>query len=127
LLILDHTTWVQLSLLESKPIENVSSERWDFLAIDLLRRTGPRLGILASHSTDADNPLVRSPDQHQAHLQEKLDLGFNGALLTIVEQLRAVSALEEKRLALSHIPEMFPETDNLSGMNDWRKTLEFRN
>ena len=105
-------------------VKNVAPEGWDLLALDCLHGAGPWLRILTSHAADANNSLVGTPDENQTHLQEKLDLGLNDTLLAVVEELGAITALEQKGLSLGHIAEEFFELDDFPRVNDWRELLE---
>ena len=50
-------------------VDVVASEGVDFPSLVHFRRFGPGLRKLACHSCDADNRLVGTPDENQAHLQ----------------------------------------------------------
>jgi hypothetical protein len=43
------------------------------------------------------NVDIHTPDQNQAHLQEKLDFGFDHVLVAVVEKLGAVTCIDEIR------------------------------
>lgn len=98
-------------------IENVPPEAGQLLAIDNLRRAGPRLGILPGHAADAHDALVGAPDEHEAHLQQQLDLGLDGALLAVVKELGAVAALQQEGVSLGHLAQVRLEGVDLVGVH----------
>lgn len=65
-----------------------------------------------------------TPDQNQTHLQQKLDLGLDHILITVVKQLRTVTALQDKRLSQSNILQMLPEAMDLLRGHQRRQFLE---
>lgn len=101
-------------------IENIASEARQLLAIDHLRRARSRLRILASHAPNAHNPLVGAPDEHQTHLQQQLDLGLDGALLAVVEQLGAVAALQQEAVSLGDLAQVGFQGVDLVGVDEGR-------
>lgn len=105
-------------------IEDITSEAGQLLAVDHLRRTAPRLRILPGHAANADNPLPRAPDEDQAHLQEQLDLGLNGVLLAVVEQLGAVPALQEEGVAGRDVAQVRLEPLDLGRVDNGRHAAE---
>ena len=58
-------------------------------------------------------------------MEEQLDLGFDGGLFAVGEELGAVAALEEKGFAEGDILEGFAELDDFGGRDDGREALEF--
>jgi hypothetical protein len=122
---LDKTVRVNRPVLETVAVDDVAFEAGDFLSINHLGRTRSRLRILSSHTTNAHNSLVGSPDENDTHLQQELDLALDGTLATVVEELRAITTLEEKGIALCHIAKMGLESDDLIGMHQRRKVGEF--
>ena len=75
-------------------VQDVATERGHGDAVYGFHGTGSRFGELAGHASDANDLLLCTVNQDQAHLQEQLDFGFDHALLAIVEELCAVAALE---------------------------------
>jgi hypothetical protein len=59
---------------------------------------GARLGVLAGEAAHANDGLVRSVNQHQAHLEEDLELAGDDAGFAFVESLGAIPALEQEPL-----------------------------
>ena len=99
-------------------VQDVTPEARNLPPVNHLGGTGPRLRILASHAADADDALVGPPDEDEAHLQQQLDLGLDGALLAVVEELGAVAALEEEGFAGGDVPQVGLEALDLVGMDD---------
>jgi hypothetical protein len=122
---LDKTVGINRPVLETVAVDDVALEAGDFLSINHLGRTGSRLRILSSHTANAHNSLVGSPDENDTHLQQELDLALDGALATVVEKFRAVAALEKKGIALCHIAKMGLESDDLIGVHQRRQVSEF--
>ncbi|KAI6756615.1 hypothetical protein HG530_011213 [Fusarium avenaceum] len=122
---LDETVRINRPVLETVAVNDVSLEAGDFLSIDHLGGTRSRLRILPSHTANAHNSLVGSPDEHNTHLQQELDLALNGALATVVEEFRTITTLEEKGIALCHIAKMGLESDDLIGVHQRRQVGEF--
>ena len=75
-------------------IQDVTAKRGNLLSIVNLGGTGPWLRILPSHARDADDWLVRTINQNQRHLKEKLDFRLDRLLRAIVEELGAVTTLK---------------------------------
>jgi len=84
---------------EAGAVDEITAIGGETLAIALLRVVGARLGVLARHAADAHHRLLRRVHQHQARLQQDLQLGGDGLGATVVEALGAVSALEQEGLA----------------------------
>lgn len=124
LFILDQTLRIQLSLIHMKPIQNIAPKTGNLFPIHNLRRARPRLRILARHPANSDDPLPGPPDEHQTHLQQQLDLGLNGALLAVVEELRAVAALEEKSFTRGDVAQVGLEALDLVGVHDRGHAVE---
>ncbi len=59
---------------------------------------GARLGVLPGEATDADHPLLRAVHQHQAHLEQDLELAGDDLGRAVLEALGAVAALEQEAL-----------------------------
>lgn len=122
---LDEAIRIQLPLLNLEPIQDIPPEARNLLAIHNLRRATPRLGVLPGHPADSDHGLVGAPDEDDAHLQQELDLGLDGALLAVVEELGAVAALEQEGVALGDIAQVGLERVDLVGVDDGRQPGEF--
>lgn len=101
-------------------IQNVSSEAGQLYAVDHFSRARSRLGILASHATNANHTLVCAPNQDEAHLKQQLDLGLDGSLLTVVEELGAVASLEQKGISLGDLAQVSFQGVDLIGVNQRR-------
>lgn len=105
-------------------VQNVSSEAGQLLTVDHFRRAGPRLGILASHAANANDTLVRAPDEHETHLKQQLELGLNGALLAVVKQLGAVAALQQKGISQGDLAQLSLQSVDLMGVDQRRHARE---
>ncbi|KAI6764845.1 hypothetical protein HG531_012732 [Fusarium graminearum] len=116
---------VNLTILKTEAVDDVALETGDFLSIDHLSRTRSRLRILSSHSTNAHNSLVGSPDENDTHLKQQLDLALNRTLAAVVKELCAVAALEEKSVALCDIAEVSLQSNDFIGMHQRGEVGEF--
>src|SRR5690554_1620246 len=101
--LLDEPVWVNLPFVKAVSVDDVPLEARDFLAVYYLCRAAPRLGVLSGHPPDPDDPLLGAPDEHEAHLQQQLDLGLDAVLLAVGEELGAVAALQEEGIALGDV------------------------
>jgi hypothetical protein len=122
---LDETVRINRTILKTETINDVALEAGDFLSIDHLSRTRSRLRILSSHTTNAHNSLVGSPDEDDTHLQQKLDLALNGALTTVVKELSAITALEKEGVTLRNIAKMSLKSNDLMWVHQRRKFGKF--
>lgn len=122
---LEKTGGVNFALVLVVSVEDITTEAGHLLAIDNLSRAGARLGILAGHAADAHHALVGAPDEDDAHLEEQLDLGLDGVLLAVVEQLGAVAALQEEGVALGDVAEVRLEREDLGRVHQRRHAAEF--
>lgn len=107
------------------PIDIIPPKTRNLLPVHHLGQTTPRLRKLPRHPRDPDHGDPRAPDQHQAHLQQHLDLRVQRVLRAVVEQLRAVAALEEEFLAERHLLEFPPQLHDLVGGDEGGEGLEF--
>lgn len=105
-------------------VDNIALEAGNLLAVDNLSWAAPRLGVLSGHAADSHDSLPRAPDEDQTHLQEQLDLGLNGILLAVVEELGTVSALQEEGVSSSDIGQVRLETLDLVRVDDGRHAAE---
>lgn len=121
---LDQPLGVQLPLVDVVPVEYVAPEAGHLPAVDDLGRAAPGLGVLAGHAADADDALVGAPDEDEAHLQQQLDLGLDGALAAVVEELGAVAALQEEGVPRGHVGEVGPEALHLVRVHQGRQPGE---
>lgn len=121
---LDETVGINITLIDVVAVQNVSSEAGQLHAVDHFRRARPRLGILASHAANADDALIGAPDEHQTHLKQQLDLGLDGALLAVVEQLGAVAALQQKGISLGDLAQVSFQGVDLTGVDQRRHPRE---
>lgn len=121
----DQPLRVRLPLLRIKTVQDVAAETGDLPPVDDLRRAGPRLRELARHPADADDGLVGAPDQHQAHLEEQFDLGVDGSVGAVGEELGAVAALEEEGSAQGGVPEAGFKFADFRGRDDGGEFGEF--
>lgn len=55
-------------------VDVVATKGRDFDAVVHLGWIGPRFGKLTGHACYSDDRFVDAPNEHQAHLQEELDL-----------------------------------------------------
>jgi len=58
-------------------------------------------------------------------LQQKLDLALNGTLTTVIKELSAIAALEEKGVTLRNIAKMGLQSNDLMRVHQRRKFGEF--
>lgn len=122
--LLEETTGINLTLIDVVAVQNISSEAGQLHAVDHFRRARPRLGVLASHAANANHTLVCAPDEHQTHLKQQLDLGLNGALLAVVEQLGAIAALQQKGISLGDLTQVSFQGVDLTGVDQRRHPRE---
>lgn len=101
-------------------VQNVAPEAGQLSAVDHFSRARSRLGILTSHAANANHTLVCAPNQNKAHLKQQLDLGLDGALLAVVEQLGAVASLEQEGVSLGDVAQMSFQGIDLIGVNQRR-------
>ena len=80
-------------------IHEIAAERRQRDAVARLgvRRSG--LGVLAGHAADANDRLLQSVQQHEAHLQQDLELLGDLVRLALLERLGAVAAHEQELAA----------------------------
>ena len=67
---------------------------------------GARLGILAREASDPDDRALRAVHQHEAHLEEDLELVGDDRGGAVGEALGAISALQEERPSLGGVGEL---------------------
>ena len=70
---------------------------------------GARLGVLAGEAADADDAFLAALDEHEAHLEEDLELAGDGGRFAVVEALGAVAALEQEAFAARGLGELVLE------------------
>lgn len=116
---------VELSLVSVVSVEDVAPEGRELLPVDHLGRARSRFRVLPCHAANSHDSLVGSPDESQAHLEEQLDLGLNRILLAVVEQLCAVSALQEECLALCYVAQELLQLEDLLGQDERRQAFQF--
>jgi hypothetical protein len=80
---------------------------------DLLEVLRPGLGVLTREPADADHPSPGPEHQHEAHLEEDLELGGDRRRGALVQTLRAIAALEQERLAARRLGELALERFDL--------------
>ena len=83
---------------ERQPVDEVAAVGRQRDVAARLEVLGARLGVLAGEAADADHPLLRAVHQHQAHLQQDLELAGDDLGRAVVEALGAVAALEQEAL-----------------------------
>src|SRR3984885_397184 len=91
--------WVGLALRRAKAravdvVAPIARERHAAAGLGV-RRTW--LGILSGESADADDGLLQPLQQNQAHLQQDLQPPSDVVRLAILEALRAIASLQQKR------------------------------
>src|SRR5688572_27569024 len=84
---------------ERGPIDQVAAIARQGDAIARFRVRRARLCELAGDAADANQRLLESMQQHDAHLQQDLELARDGIGIAVGETLRAVAALEQEALA----------------------------
>ena len=80
-------------------IHEIAAERRQRDAVARLGVGRTRLGVLAGHAADANDGLLESVQQHQAHLQQDLELLGDLVGLALLEGLGAVAAHEQELVA----------------------------
>src|SRR5580765_6737232 len=85
---------------ESGPIDHIAAIGWQGRAVARLAVSRARFGVLPGKTTNPDHAFFTSLHQHQAHLQEDLELASNGRRLAVGKTLGTIAALQKKPLAM---------------------------
>src|SRR5688572_290328 len=93
-------------------------------AVPRFRVGRSRLGELARDAADADHRFLEPVQQHDAHLQEDLELARDGVGVTVGEALRAVASLQQETLAPLRRGELRLELVDFPGHHDRRQARE---
>jgi len=121
---LHQAIWVQISLVRRETVQDIAPEAGNLLAIDSLHGRASGLCILARHPRNAHDRLVPAPNKDERHLKQQLDLGVDGILVAVIEQLGAVAALEEEGFALCYVGERAAKAPDLSRSDYGRQAVE---
>src|SRR5262245_64536060 len=94
------------------------------LAVLLLRRRGTRLGELAGDTPDLHDLATAGEGQNQRHLQEELEIVADVVGLVLLEAFRAVSPLQQERLAFGDAGQPLLEVADFLDKNQRRKVAQ---
>ena len=111
---------------EAGPIDQgaaVAGQR-DAVAGFGLGRAG--LGILPRKTPQADHPLAAAVDEHEAHLQQHLEVAGDDRGLAIVEALGAVAPLEQESFAARGLGKLLLEGFDFPACHQRRQSGQFR-
>ena len=106
---------------EIEAVHGVAPVSGQLDAIAYLGLAGPRLGELAGHPGDLDDGHTRPVGEDQRHLQQRLQFGADRAGRRALERLRAVTALQDERLAPRHRGQTFPQLVAFVGDDERRQ------
>ncbi len=84
---------------EARTVDEVAAIARQRHAVPGLGVGGTRLGVLAGKAADANHRLLHPVQQHQAHLQQDLELAGDLARVAVGEGLGAIPALQQEPLA----------------------------
>ena len=90
-------------------VHEIAAERRQRDAVAGLGIGRTRLGVLAGHAADADDGLLESVQQHEAHLQQDLELLGDLVGLALLESLGAVASHEQELAADLRFGEPFAQ------------------
>ncbi len=93
-------------------VDHVPAVRLQAQCVDVGR---PRLGVLAGDAGHLHHRHAGAVGQHHGHLQQGADVAADVGFGVVGERLRAVAALQQKRLAPGHLRELFLQPDDLGG------------
>ncbi len=86
-----------------------------------LGRGRARLAVLPGDATDANHGLPGPVGEHEAHLQEDLQLADDGVAVAVGEALRAVPAVEHEALPRGRLRELRPQRVHLAAEDQRRQ------
>ena len=105
-------------LREARAVDEVPPVAEQRLAVSGLGVGGPRLGVLAREPSHPDHALAGPVNEHQAHLQQDLELVGDDARLTLIEALSAVASLKQPPSARGCLGEVRLEGLDLPGRHE---------
>jgi hypothetical protein len=104
-----------------RPVDQVAAVGGEGHAVPRLQVLAPGLGVLAGEAAHADHPAAGAVDEHQAHLEEDLELAGNGVRGALLEALGTVAPLEEEALAARRLRELRFQALDLPGGHERRQ------
>jgi hypothetical protein len=102
-------------------VDHVSAVGPETEGVDV-RRAGLR--VLPGDAADLDHRRRRAVGEHDGHLQQRADVAAQVGLGVVGEGLRAVTALQQERLAARDRRELVLQPVHLGGHGDRRDVLE---
>jgi hypothetical protein len=84
---------------ELGPVDQVAAVRGERHAVTRLEVGGARLGVLAREAPDTGDATLQPVHQHQAHLQQDLELVGDDLRGAVTEVLGAVASVQQEALA----------------------------
>ena len=110
---------------ERGPVDEVAAIARQRDAVARLRVRRPRLRELARDASDAYHRLLESVQQHDAHLQQDLELARDGVGVAVGEALGAVAPLQQEALAPLRRSQFRLQLVDFPGHDDRRQAREF--
>ena len=86
----------------------------------------PGLGVLTGDAGHLDHRHAGAVGQHHRHLQQRADIAPDVGFGVVGERLRAVAALQQKRLTLGDLRQLLLQPDDLGGHGHRRHALQDR-
>jgi len=102
-------------------VDDVAPVGGQHLSVPLLGRLRARLGVLPHEPPHPDHPPLAAVDEHEAHLQEDLQLRGDRRGGAVGEALGAVASLEEEALPRRRLGELPLEQLDLPGGDERRQ------
>ena len=112
---------------ERTSIHERTAETRQRLTISRFRIGRSRLRVLPSHASDPHDGFLLTVQDHQAHLQQNLELRDNALRGAILKALRAVTALQHKRLAPLGLGDLITQRIHFPGRHERWQAAKIRN
>ncbi len=111
---------------ELGPIDDIAAIGRQRHAVARLGIRRARLGILAGHAAHAHHRPLHARQQHQAHLQQHLELLGDAIGFAVGKALGAVTALQQEAFAALHRSQSLAQILDLPGHHDGRQPRKLR-
>jgi len=110
---------------ESRAVHVVAAIARERDAVARLRIARARLGVLTREATHANDRPASPVHEHEAHLEEDLELGRDRRRVAVIELLAAVAAVEQESPTARRIGELRLQRLDLPARNERRQRAKF--